>query len=133
MQTAESDSNQIIMELKKYIFQEFLEPTKCIAYLVIHPDYSDPIAAIELTAQLHERRYELVNFWVHKDYAHKGVGRWLLDTAIKQIPKGVADCITVTPIRMVRDDLPAITDEELIAIYKKIGFMNSNKMIVKML
>lgn len=107
---------------KLYLGKESVNPGRCIAYAVRQSKSDEIVGVIELTAQLHNELYQIVNFYVYEDYAHNGVGGYLLNTAEREVLNMGIHKITVEPTSLYFEGLPDITQEERICIYEHLGF-----------
>ncbi|MFR6272578.1 GNAT family N-acetyltransferase [Blautia sp.] len=86
----------------------------------------NPIARIECVGHLHEKAYELTFLYTYRNYCRLGIARYLLELAEKEMKYWGAEMVYVTPIRMSGENLPDITDDELVDIYEHLGFHKAN-------
>lgn len=120
--------------LKCFVKNESENPDKCIAYSINIPFVDAPVAVIELTGQIHNGSYEIVNFYVWKIFSKIGIGRYLLELSAKQIKELKIDSIVATPVGITDRHIPELTKEERVMIYEHLGFIHTgNGQMVKRL
>lgn len=121
MRTVKRGFNRFLLHL--FIKDEGMFPMCGTAFSIYLPFHSAPAARIEVTAHLESSACEIVNFYVCRELAHKGCGKILLERVEQYMALNGIKMITVVPISMVSEQLPKLTNEKLIHIYKHLGFM----------
>lgn len=133
MQTVKQGFNRFL--LRHFIKYEGIYPTWGFAFSIYLPFHKTPAARIEVISHLESCSCEIVYFYVCKKWANQGCGRMLLERVEHFIALYGIKKITVEPIGITSKDLPRLTRDELLTIYKRLGFVEQEgkKRMVKML
>ena len=120
MRTVKRDFNRFL--LRPFIKDEGIFPMCGAAFSIYLPFHDAPVSRIEVTAHLESGSCEIVDFYVCRKLAHKGCGIMLLERVEGYMASNDIKMITVVPIGMVSEELPKLTNEELIHTYRHLGF-----------